>query len=110
MTLDFTLDEQQLALRDGARQFADGVLSGVAAVIAPVPGPEERFYAIKVLAAATGGSDRLHETGREKLDETLRASISRYLDCHVRQPDVSATHVARRFGISVRKLHRLYEG
>ena len=109
MTLDFTLDEQQPALRDGARQFADGVLSGVAAVIAPVPGPEERFYAIKVLAAATGGSDRLHETGREKLDETLRASISRYLDCHVRQPE-SRPRTSRRFGISVRKLHRLYEG
>jgi alkylation response protein AidB-like acyl-CoA dehydrogenase len=47
MTLDFTLDEQQLELRAGARAFADGVLSGVAGAIAGVPGPEERFYAIK---------------------------------------------------------------
>jgi hypothetical protein len=28
MALDVTLDEQQLALRAGARQFADSVLSG----------------------------------------------------------------------------------
>ncbi len=47
MTLDFTLDEQQLQLRDGARQFADGVLGGVASALSGIPGPEERFYAIK---------------------------------------------------------------
>ena len=47
MPLDFSLDDQQLQLRAGARAFADGVLSGVADVIAPIPGPEERFYAIK---------------------------------------------------------------
>jgi alkylation response protein AidB-like acyl-CoA dehydrogenase len=47
MGLDFSLDEQQLELRGGARQFADGVLSGVAAALANIPGPEARFYAIK---------------------------------------------------------------
>jgi alkylation response protein AidB-like acyl-CoA dehydrogenase len=47
MALDFTLDDQQLGLRAGARAFADGVLSGVATAIAGIPGPEERFYAIK---------------------------------------------------------------
>lgn len=47
MALDFSLDEQQLELRAGARQFADGVLTGVAAALADIPGPEERFYAIK---------------------------------------------------------------
>lgn len=47
MSLDFTLDDQQLELRTLARAFADGVLTGVAAAIADIPGPEERFYAIK---------------------------------------------------------------
>lgn len=47
MSLDFTLDDQQLGLRAGARAFADGVLTGVAAAIAEIPDPEERFYAIK---------------------------------------------------------------
>ncbi len=63
-----------------------------------------------VLAAAAGGNDRLHETRRDSLNDTLRASINRYLASHIRQPRLSAAHVAQRFGISVRKLHKLYEG
>lgn len=62
-----------------------------------------------VLAAAAGGSDELRETGRGRLDDTLRASINRYLASNIRQPNLSAVRVARRFGISIRKLHRLYE-
>jgi alkylation response protein AidB-like acyl-CoA dehydrogenase len=47
MTLDFTLDADQLGLREQARMFADTVLSGVEDAIAPYARPEERFYAIK---------------------------------------------------------------
>lgn len=47
MTLDFSLDAEQLALREQARQFADTVLTGVEAAIAPHPQPAERFYAIE---------------------------------------------------------------
>jgi AraC-like DNA-binding protein len=62
-----------------------------------------------VLAAAAGGNDQLRETRRGSLDDTLRASINRYLAGHIRRPNVSAALVAQRFGISVRKLHKLYE-
>ncbi|MER5670570.1 acyl-CoA dehydrogenase family protein [Pseudonocardia alni] len=47
MTLDFSLDSQQLGLREQARQFADTVLSGVEAAIAPFPEPADRFYAVE---------------------------------------------------------------
>ncbi|GAA3224454.1 acyl-CoA dehydrogenase family protein [Pseudonocardia petroleophila] len=47
MTLDFTLDADQMAVRTQARQFAEGVLSGVEAAIAPLAKPEERFYALR---------------------------------------------------------------
>lgn len=47
MTLDFTLDAEQLGLREQARQFADTVLTGVEAAIAPFSQPAERFYAIE---------------------------------------------------------------
>jgi alkylation response protein AidB-like acyl-CoA dehydrogenase len=47
MTLDFTLDEGQMAVRTQAREFAGTVLSGVEAAIAPFSKPEERFYALQ---------------------------------------------------------------
>lgn len=47
MGLDFTLSEEQLQLRAGAREFADGVLTQVAGALEGIPGPEERFYAIR---------------------------------------------------------------
>lgn len=47
MTLDFTLDADQMAVRTQAREFAEGVLSGVAEAIAPFPKPEDRFYALQ---------------------------------------------------------------
>jgi alkylation response protein AidB-like acyl-CoA dehydrogenase len=47
MTLDFTLDEGQMAVRTQAREFAGTVLSGVEAAIAPFSKPEERFYALR---------------------------------------------------------------
>ncbi|MCE0767169.1 helix-turn-helix domain-containing protein [Pseudonocardia kujensis] len=62
-----------------------------------------------VLAAAAGGSDTLRDTSRETLDAALRASIIRYLTATVAGTRVSAEQVARRFGISVRKLHHLFQ-
>lgn len=63
-----------------------------------------------VLAAAAGSSSELCDAGREEIDATLRASINRYLAANLRSTaDISATAVARRFGISLRKLHSLYE-
>jgi AraC-like DNA-binding protein len=63
-----------------------------------------------LLAAAAGGGDRLRDACREDLDAALRASINRYVAANLRHADLSAARVARRFGISPRKLHRLYEG
>ncbi len=47
MTIDFTLDADQMAVRLQAREFATSVLGGVDAAIAPYTKPEERFYAIR---------------------------------------------------------------
>lgn len=63
-----------------------------------------------MLAAGIGGCDTLRDTGRATLDATLRAAVNRYLAAHLRTADLSAARVARRFGVSVRKLHGLYEG
>ncbi|MDN5853697.1 MAG: helix-turn-helix transcriptional regulator, partial [Actinomycetia bacterium] len=63
-----------------------------------------------LLAATAGGGDRLRDACRSELDASLRASINRYVAANLRHADLSAARVARRFGISLRKLHRLYEG
>ncbi|MBB3156615.1 acyl-CoA dehydrogenase [Microbacterium proteolyticum] len=47
MPIDFTLSQEQLGLRLQAREFADTVLSGVDAAIAPIPDPLGRFRALK---------------------------------------------------------------
>lgn len=66
---------------------------------------------LALLAAAAGGGDCLRDTSRETLDAALRASVNRYLAAHLHgTADLAATSVARRFGISVRKLHAVYEG
>ncbi|TCK26073.1 helix-turn-helix domain-containing protein [Pseudonocardia endophytica] len=67
---------------------------------------ESAFAAL--LAATVGGSEQLLDTRQESLDATLRSTINRYLAAHLQGPDLSAATVARRFGISVRKLHSLY--
>lgn len=64
-----------------------------------------------VLAAVAGGSDALRDTSRETLDASLRVSVNRYLAANLRcGTDLSAPAVARHFGVSVRKLHSVYEG
>lgn len=63
-----------------------------------------------VLAAAAGAGEAVRDTSRETLDATLRASINRYVVANLAGPDLSASSVARRFGISVRKLHHVYSG
>jgi len=62
-----------------------------------------------VLAACVGGGDTLRDTSRETLDATLLAAVNRYLAANLRTADLSAPQVARRFGISLRKLHSLYD-
>ncbi len=47
MSLDFSLDDKQLALRAEARAFADTHLTGVDAAIGAFSEPEERFNALK---------------------------------------------------------------
>lgn len=63
-----------------------------------------------VLAAAAGANDTWRDTSRESVDAALRAAIVRYLAANVAHLRLTADHVAGRFGISVRKLHRLFEG
>ncbi|GAA3224449.1 hypothetical protein GCM10017691_12490 [Pseudonocardia petroleophila] len=63
-----------------------------------------------LLAAAAGGGDQLRDACRDELDASLRAAIHRHVTANLRHADLSAARVARRFGISLRKLHRLYEG
>ncbi|UNK40937.1 acyl-CoA/acyl-ACP dehydrogenase (plasmid) [Shinella sp. H4-D48] len=47
MSIDFTLSDEQKALRQNARAFAEAILSQVKATIAPFAQPEDRFYATK---------------------------------------------------------------
>lgn len=47
MAINFDLSPEQSALQKAARAFADDQLSRVAATIAPLPTPQERFAAIK---------------------------------------------------------------
>jgi nitroalkane oxidase len=47
MSIDFSLNAGQIALRDGARAFANTVLKDVRKTIAQYSRPDERFYAIK---------------------------------------------------------------
>lgn len=47
MSIDFTLSEQQRAVRDGARDFSRKVLSQVRPIIQPIQKPEDRFFAIR---------------------------------------------------------------
>ncbi|WP_308818717.1 helix-turn-helix domain-containing protein [Pseudonocardia alni] len=64
-----------------------------------------------VLAAAAGGRRDIFESRREEMDSALRASVNRYLAANLRgSAPLSAPAVAQRFGISLRKLHSLYEG
>lgn len=62
------------------------------------------------LAAASGPGDLVGDARRESCDAALRASINRYVATHLRGDDLAPAAVARRFAISVRKLHALYEG
>lgn len=47
MSIDFNLSDEQIALRDGARTFANAVLKDVRKTIAQYSRPDERFYSIK---------------------------------------------------------------
>lgn len=47
MSIDFDLNDQQIALRDGARAFGNSVLKDVRKSIANIPTPDDRFYSIR---------------------------------------------------------------
>jgi nitroalkane oxidase len=47
MGIDFTLSEEQVALREGARNFATTVLKDVRKTIRQYSKPDERFYATR---------------------------------------------------------------
>ncbi|MEV4688408.1 acyl-CoA dehydrogenase family protein [Microbacterium sp. LWH3-1.2] len=47
MAIDFTLSDEEMSLRLQAREFAEGVLSGVSDAVAPHSEPLERFRALK---------------------------------------------------------------
>jgi AraC-like DNA-binding protein len=65
--------------------------------------------ALLTLLAAASGDTVEHRTARqETLDASLRAAVNRYVAANLHVPDLSAAQVARRFGISVRKLHGVY--
>jgi alkylation response protein AidB-like acyl-CoA dehydrogenase len=57
MAIDFTLSADQIALREGAREFAKQVLKDVRPTIRKYAKPDERFYSIKpfVKKAADAG-------------------------------------------------------
>jgi AraC-like DNA-binding protein len=60
---------------------------------------------VTLLAAAVAGRV---EPGADT-DAALRSAAHRYLAANLHRSDLSAAHVARHLGISVRKLHGLYE-
>jgi AraC-like DNA-binding protein len=60
---------------------------------------------VTLLAATVTGRV---ETGVDT-DVALRSAVHRYLSTNLHRSDLSAAHVARHLGISVRKLHGLYE-
>lgn len=62
---------------------------------------------LTLLAAAAG--DSAHERRGADLDAAMRAAVNRYVSANL-QSQLAAAEVAGRFGISVRKLHALYEG
>lgn len=62
-----------------------------------------------MLAAGIGADTGSADTRQETLDAGLRAAINRYLAANLQAGELSPRRVAHRFGISVRKLHVLYE-
>ncbi|WP_308818732.1 helix-turn-helix domain-containing protein [Pseudonocardia alni] len=80
---------------------ADGLDPATAAAM------EDAFAA--VLAAALGATAGAAELGRDSMDAALRRAVHRHVRHNLRRGDLSAHTVARHLGISVRKLHALYE-
>jgi AraC-like DNA-binding protein len=64
---------------------------------------------LTLLATAASDTGEHLQTHRGAVDTALRASVNRYLTGNLHRADLSAAQVARRFNISVRKLHALYQ-
>jgi AraC-like DNA-binding protein len=63
----------------------------------------------EVIAAALGAFDT-DGGGRGAVDDALRASVARFVQERLPHGQVQAAEAARHVGISVRKLHQLYDG
>jgi AraC-like DNA-binding protein len=63
---------------------------------------------VTTLAAVASGEVSDH-SDRNAIDDALRAAINRHIATNLRHADLSALKIARHFGISVRKLYKLYE-
>lgn len=60
MAIDFTLSPEQVQLQASARGFAREVLSGVRDAIAPIPRPEDRFFATQPFYARMAEAGFVH--------------------------------------------------
>lgn len=91
MAIDFSLSAEQQALQVGARTFAREVLSRVARTIAPLPRPEERFFATQPFYAQMAQAGFVHAlfpkayggTGLAVLDFALAAEELTAVDINV---------------------------
>jgi AraC-like DNA-binding protein len=63
----------------------------------------------EVIATALGAFEK-DVAGRSSVDDALRASIARFVHERLPHGQVQAVEAARHVGISVRKLHQLYDG
>jgi AraC-like DNA-binding protein len=66
--------------------------------------------ALNLLANGLADDGRLAASGRQsKLAEYHRQRIERFIDEHLRDPDLSVAMIARELGLSTRYVHKLYE-
>lgn len=91
MPIDFSLSPEQQQLQAGARAFAKEVLTGVKDAIAPLPKPEDRFFATKPFYAQMARAGFVHAlipkeyggTGMAPLDFALAAEEMSAVDINV---------------------------
>jgi AraC-like DNA-binding protein len=62
-----------------------------------------------LVALACGASDEGEEQGRESLQSAQLAAVRRHIDLNLADPDLTPASAAAACGVSLRKLHRLFE-
>jgi len=91
MAIDFALSPEQQTLQANAREFARTVLSEVRSVIAPLPRPEDRFFATQPMYAQMAKAGFVHAMfpteygggGMSTLDFALAAEELTAVDINV---------------------------